>query len=247
MTSAPPPFGETRPRLSWAGFREGCLRVVPFLPGVIAFAAAFGASAVAKGFTLTEAVAMSALVYAGVSQLVGLEMWREAWTPAGLAGLALVTIAINGRMALQGASLHPWLAQHPPAVNYTQLAFLTDANWLIGERYRAQGGSDLGVLVGAGVFLWVIWVAATVPGVIAGRLVADPRLWGLDMVMPVMFAAMGAGLWKGRESIVGWGVAGLAALITWLVVPGYAYIVVGALAGAVAVALRPEPSSEQTP
>lgn len=236
--------GAGGPLCTWQGVREGCLASLPFIPGIVAFATAFGAAAVAKGLTLVEAVGMSALVYAGVSQLVGLEMWRDNWTLSGLAGLALVTMAINGRMALQGASLQPWLAPHGHAVNYLQLAFLTDANWLIGERTRARGGQDLGVIIGAGVFFWVLWVGFTIPGVLIGRLVTRPEVWGLDMVMPVMFAAMGAKLWKGRESLLGWGVSGFAALVTWWLVPGYAYIVVGALAGVLAAAFREPPAQD---
>jgi predicted branched-subunit amino acid permease len=149
-------------------------------------------------------------------------------------GLAVVTMAINGRMALQSASLQPWLVQHPRVANYFQLAFLTDANWLIAERYRAQGGNDLGVITGAGIGLWVIWVLGTIPGYMLGQLVTDPKRFGLDMVILILFAAMGVNLWKGKISLWTWPVAGIVAALTWLLVPGYAYIITGALAGAFA-------------
>jgi predicted branched-subunit amino acid permease len=230
LTPSPSPA----PLLSWRGFWLGHRFIIPLLPGILVFAAAFGASAFAKGMTLLEAVAMSALVYAGVSQMVGLEMWRGDWNLAALAGLVMVTIAVNGRMALQSASLQPWLSEHPRLTNYLQLAFLTDANWMIGERYRAQGGRDLGVVIGAGIGIWVVWVLGTIPGYLLGQLVTNPARFGLDLVVPILFAAMGVSLWKGRVSLWTWPIAALVSLVTWAVVPGYAYIVTGALAGACA-------------
>ncbi len=232
------------PLLSWRGYWHGHRYIIPLLPGIIVFAAAFGASAFAKGLTLLEALAMSALVYAGVSQMVGLEMWRSDWNLVALAGLVMVTVAVNGRMALQSASLQPWLSEHPRLTNYLQLAFLTDANWMIGERYRAQGGRDLGVVIGAGVGIWIVWVLGTVPGYLLGSLVSNPARFGLDMVVPILFAAMGVSLWKGRISLCTWPVAALVSLGTWALVPGYAYIVTGALAGAFAGAFVDDGSSD---
>ena len=101
---------------------------------------------------------MSGFVYAGVAQLVSLELWRPEWSWGAIAGIAVVTATVNARMVLQGASLQPWFAKYPKALNAFHLFFFTDANWLIGTRYRAEGGRDLGVLVGAGLALWLVWV-----------------------------------------------------------------------------------------
>jgi predicted branched-subunit amino acid permease len=239
-----PPSNPSAPLFSWRGYWLGHRFIIPLLPGVLVFAAAFGASAFAKGLTLFEAFAMSALVYAGVSQMVGLEMWRGEWSLVALAGLVMVTAAVNGRMALQSASLQPWLSEHPRLTNYLQLAFLPDANWMIGERYRAQGGRDLGVIVGAGVGLWFVWVLGTIPGYLLGQLMTNPAKFGLDMVMPILFAAMGVSLWKGRVSLWTWPVAASVSLATWALIPGYAYIVTGALAGAFAGAFVDDGASD---
>ena len=102
---------------------------------------------------------MSAFVYAGASQMVALELWRETWSPSTILDVMAVTAIVNARMILMGAAIQPWLAAAPPAQNALNLFFLTDANWLIGTRYQAEGGRDLGILFGAGVALWVVWVA----------------------------------------------------------------------------------------
>jgi predicted branched-subunit amino acid permease len=221
-------------QITVAGMALGLRRVMVLIPGIVVFSVAFGAAAAAKGLSLFEAVLMSALVYAGVSQLVAMELWRPEWSWGAIIGLAAVTATVNARMVLQGAALQPWFARYPVAVNALHLFFFTDANWLIGTRYQGEGGRDLGVLIGAGLALWLVWIAATVPGYVLGALVPDPRAYGIDLVMPIFFAAMIVPLWRGRRAMLPWIVAGIVALVTARLVDGYAFIIVGALSGAVA-------------
>lgn len=228
------PLEKARAPISWRGVLLGIRKVSVLMPGIVVFAVAFGAAASAKGLSLFEAVLMSAVVFAGVSQLVAMELWRPEWSWGAIAGLAVVTATVNARMVLQGAALQPWLASYPKAVNALHLFFFTDANWLIGTRYRAEGGRDLGVLVGAGLALWIVWVAATVPGFLLGSLVEDPRRYGIDLVMPIFFAAMIVPLWRGKRAALPWVIAGIVALVTAKLVAGYAFIIVGALSGALA-------------
>jgi predicted branched-subunit amino acid permease len=237
----PPP---TQPRraspFTVAGCMHGARLVVPLLPGVMAFASAFGTAAAQKGLTLAQALSMSAFVYAGASQMVTLELWRDAWSIPALLGVMAVTATVNARMILMGASIQPWLSGAPPLQNAINLFFLTDANWLIGTRYRAEGGTDLGVLFGAGIALWVVWVVATLPGFLAGALVTEPTRYGLDLVMPIFFSAMIVPLWKGFRPALPWAVAGLVALVVDALLPGYLFILAGALAGAATGALLPD-------
>lgn len=220
-----------------AGCLQGARYSLPLLPGLSVFASAFGAAAAQKGLTLDQALLMSALVYAGASQMVALELWREAWSISTLLGLVAVTGVVNARMTLMGAAIQPWVAADLRSRSALNLFLLTDANWLIGARYRAEGGSDLGVLFGAGLAIWVAWVVMTLPGFLAGALVTAPQRFGLDLVMPIFFSAMLVPLWKGPARAMPWVVAGVVALITQAIVPGYAFIIVGALAGAVAGAI----------
>ena len=75
-----------RHRAYWsrAGFAEGVRLALPVMPGMVLFGAAFGALAAQKGLSLFEAALMSAVVYAGASQFVALEMWSDIATLAGM-------------------------------------------------------------------------------------------------------------------------------------------------------------------
>ena len=224
-TTTPPPF-------TIAGCLLGARYVLPVLPGVCVFASAFGAAAAQKGLTVWQALSMSAFVYAGASQMVAMELWRETWTLSTLLALMAVTATVNARMILMGAAIQPWLAPAPKLQNAINLFFFTDANWLIGTRYRAEGGSDLGVLFGAGLVLWVAWILATLPGFLAGAFVTDPARYGIDLVMPIFFSAMIVPLWRGFRLAIPWVVAGIVALTVEALSPGYLFIMAGALAGA---------------
>jgi predicted branched-subunit amino acid permease len=131
------------------------------------------------------------------------------------------------------ASLQPWLGQEPRWLIYPTLHLLTDPGWLIAMRYRADGGSKIGVFLGSSVLLYFAWLAATSVGYFAGALIADPQRYGIDLVMPIFFAAMLIPLWRGARRAVPWAVAGGVALAMQYLVGGWWFIVAGALAGSV--------------
>ena len=90
------------------------------------------------------------------------------------------------------------------------------------------------MLLGAGVFLWIVWVGTTSAGYLAGALVRDPARYGLDVLMPIFFAAMLVSLWQGARLAIPWAVAGVVALAAQALTPGYLFIIIGALAGMLA-------------
>jgi predicted branched-subunit amino acid permease len=219
---------------SRAGLSEGVRLTLPLLPGTCVFAAAFGTIAAQKGLSLFETVFMSASVYAGASQLVALEAWPDRMTLAAAATIVLVTVTVNLRCVLMGAALRPWLGTLPASQSYPALFFVTDAGWLIGMRYRGDGGADAAVFVGSGLIMWASWVASTALGYALGALVAQPQRFGFDLVLPIFFAAMLVPLWRGPRRAVSWALAGAVALIVARLVPGWWFIVAGALAGSIA-------------
>lgn len=231
MTSSPAPF-------TLKGALIGARMTLPLFPGIVVFATAFGAAASQKGLDVWQTMALSTFVFAGAAQMVALEVWRDSWTVASAVGVTVLTLTINARMILMGAAIQPWLAGTPKLATAPMLFLLTDASWLVGMRHRAEGGNDVAVLAGSGVALWVIWVIATLPGYLAGAFVSNPEAFGLDLVMPIFFAAMLAPLWRGAGPAVPWAVAGIVALMVQQLFEGYVFIIVGALAGAITGALR---------
>ena len=229
------------PVWSRAGFGLGARMMLPALPGVVAFGLGLGALAAQKGLTLAEVAAMSFLVCAGAAQFVALEFWTGNWTPAAIFAIGLIAFIVNLRYVLMGAAMRPWLEPLPARQVYPALFFLSDSNWVAAMRYRAEGGSDVGMFVGSGIALWLTWTASTVAGHLLGARLANPAAFGLDLVMPAFFIAMLVPLWRGRRETVAWPVAGLVALAVDALAPGgWWFIVAGAVAGGLAGSLIDE-------
>jgi len=226
---------EMRTAAPWtlSGFNLGMRLALPIMPGMIAFGLAVGATAARKGFSFIDSLVMNVFVYAGMSQLVAMEAWPERVTLVALAALAVLCITVNARMLLMSAALYPWLGASPSWRIYPTLHVLADPSWLIAMRYRSQGGSDAGVLLGSSVLLAVAWIAATCAGHVGGTMIADPRRYGIDLVMPIFFAAMLIPLWRGGRAAVAWIVAGVVAVAVHQLAGGWWFIVAGAVAGSV--------------
>ncbi len=223
------------------GLVRGARDALPIVPPTLVFAMALGTVAAQKGVTIFEIALMSAPVFGGAAQLASMEAWNPPLTASIIVTLAMITAVVNMRLLLMTASFRPWIGHLPWWQTYPTLLLTTDASWLIAEKYRAEGGNDPSVLLGSGLMLWVIWVPATAAGHVLGALIAEPKMYGLDQVMAIFFVAMLVPLWRGMRKAVPWAVAGAVALAVQKILPGYWYMIAGALAGSVAGGFINEP------
>jgi predicted branched-subunit amino acid permease len=83
------------------------------MPVMAVFGIAFGAVAVQDPLSLLDATLMSALVFAGASQFMAVELWTASLDARTVAAVGLVTATINMRFVLMGTSLRPWLGAQP--------------------------------------------------------------------------------------------------------------------------------------
>ncbi|MBN9014146.1 MAG: branched-chain amino acid ABC transporter permease, partial [Rhizobiales bacterium] len=78
---------------------------------------------------------------------------------------------------------------------------------------------------------------AAIPGYVLAEQLADPKKYGVDLAMPAFYAAMLVPAWKGLRRAIPWGVAGIVALVVHWLVPGWWFIIIGAISGAVSAGL----------
>lgn len=222
------------PRWTFDGFRLGVWAAVPILPGLAAFAMAFGIVAARKGLSLVDALLMTGTVYAGLTQMVVVESWPAQLTLTACIGIVAITFLVNLRYALIGATLRPLLQTSPSYKVYPTLFLLGEPNWLLYLRYHANGGRDPAYLLGTCVVMYVVWVLATIPGYWLGASAGDPHRFGLDMVMPAFFVAILVPMWKGPRRSLSWIFGGVTAAVVYAMFGGYLYVIAGALAGCIA-------------
>lgn len=223
-------------RLDRAGVIAGIRRMAPLSLFVIVFGLAFGVAALQRGLSGLETLLMSALVFAGAAQFAALELWGPQ---IPLVALIATTLAINARHLLMGASLYPWLRHLPPRQRYASLVLLSDANWAMAAADYQRGETNAGMLVGAGLALWLAWMIGTLLGVVFGSGITDPERYGLDVIMGCFLLAMLVGGRRDLSMLLPWAAAALSALAALRWLPENSHVIVGALAGGVVGLLLP--------
>jgi len=217
--------------LTLAGCIRGAREILPLCIFVFVLGATFGVAARHAGLSVMVASLMSAAVFAGGSQFAALALLGP---PPAMVPLLLGTLAINARLLLLGAALAPWLLRLPVWQRLASVTVLSDANWAQAMRAHADGERDAGVLVGAGLAMWVTWIIGTATGAFASQAVPDVGRFGLDALLVGFFAAALTGGWRGKTdapAAIG------AAMVTLVMVELGAHdwsILIGAVGGAAA-------------
>lgn len=211
----------------WAGARLSVPVVVASAP----FALLFGALAVDNGLTVFEAVLMSATVYGGASQMVGIELFGQKIAP----WLVVLSIfAVNFRHVLYSASIGRRLAHWPVLQQAIGYFVLTDPQFAIAEA-QAEEGKLVGFAwyMGVGVPVYVLWVVESGLGALFGRLIPNPHALGLDFLLPIYFL----GLVMSFRSRPLWLpivlTSGVASILAYKFVGSPWHVSIGALAGIV--------------
>jgi predicted branched-subunit amino acid permease len=222
-------------RLTWGGLKEGALISLPFGASSIVYGLIFGLLASDAGLRIAEAVLMSALVFSGTAQIATLQM-RDA--TIGLLPLFATVLIVNARYILQGAALRPWLNGVSPLQANGTLLFIVDGSFALGMREYAKGRRDVGLLLGSCLLSYTTWVVATGFGFAFGRLISDPKRYGLDFILVAFCGTAAAMMWRGQRDVLPLVAAAVAAALTEKMVGGAWAVVAAGLAGVVVGALR---------
>ncbi|MBA4783449.1 MAG: AzlC family ABC transporter permease [Rhizobiales bacterium] len=174
----------------WRGCRDG----LPVCAAASIFALVFGGVAAERGLSFTEATLMTSLVYAGASQFTALQFWQE---PLPYFTIILVVFAINFRHVLYGASLAHKLGNFSWAQRFVGFFFLVDLNFALSEKRFEEGArtrGDVGLTpsyyFGIAALLYPVWVIFSIIGYIFGNLIEDPKVYGLDFILPIYFLTL---------------------------------------------------------
>lgn len=215
------------------GLRMG----VPVLIASAPFGALFGALAMENGFTVGEAVLMSATIYAGASQMVGLDLFGQH-LPAWLIMLSI--FAVNFRHVLYSASLGRHLPRWSEWTKAWTFFFLVDPQYAESERRIEQDKPvTLAWYMGMAIPVYSSWVLITLLGALFGKSVGDLHAIGLDFALPIYFLGLVMGF-RGRSR---WApvvaVSAVASIIAMRYVGSPWHVSIGALAGVLFAAALP--------
>lgn len=230
-------------------FRLGVRDTAGVAPGLAAWGLMTGVAMVNAGMSLTEAVAMTLLVYAGSSQLAAIPL-IAAGAPVWV--IWATSFCVNLRFVVFSAHLRGYL-MHLPRPARLLLGYLTaDMTYVLFVRRFAQPAqeaagrqAELAYLAGGGGLNWVSWQAASLLGIALAQWI--PPAWGLGFAGILALIGVSCSLASSPMRRVSAAVAGAAAVAAFAL--PYKLNIVVAIAAAVALCLLLEPfaASERRP
>jgi len=238
-------------RVAYGEFMNGHRR--EFFQGVTAtlapmlaaapFGALFGALAVKNGMTVFEAVLMSATVFAGASQMVGIELFGQSVAPWLI---VLSIFAVNFRHILYSAVIGQRTGHFTPWQRALSFFFLIDPHFAETEKH-AENGYEITFawFLGGGIAWWTVWVTVSWAGALFGQLIEDPGRLGIDFLLPLYFM----GLVMGFRKRANWLPVALASAIVSVIAYKYVgspwHVSIGACAGIAIAAILGLPENRK--
>ncbi len=212
------------------GVRDGMTIVGAAAP----FGMLFGAIAIDAGMSPFEVMLASALMFAGASQFVMIEVYGlgvPAWS------VILAVLAVNFRHLLYSASLGRKMTAFSPLQKGVAFIFLTDPQWGASEMRAERVGLRPSYYFGYASLLYTMWLVATAIGIAFGALIDDLGALGLDFLLPIYFMTLVMGFRSRANWLMVVLVSGTVSLGVYLTIGAPWHISVGGLAGIVAAAV----------
>jgi 4-azaleucine resistance transporter AzlC len=213
-----------------ADVRRGIRDASPLLLGVAPFGLVAGIAAVEAGLDLSQAIAMSVVVFAGASQLAALDLLGR---DAPLSVVVVTAIVINLRMLMYSASIAPYFREFSARSKAGLAYVLTDQAYALSiARFKSDRSYDeRAYYAGAAVTIWAVWQVSTVAGVVLGTGV--PESWGLEFTVPLIFLALLIPAMEDRSTTIA-GIVGGVVAVAGAGLPLNLGLLVGATIGVVA-------------
>src|SRR6186713_2544530 len=165
--------------------RRGAVTAAPFAVAVGLFGISFGVLATGGGsLGAAPAIVMSAITFAGSAQFAAVSVLAAG---GGAPAAILAALLLNARYLPIGISVARFLRGGRWG-RFLQSQLVVDESWAIAA--QRDGEFDADRLVGAGIVLWLAWVAGTIVGVVGGEALGDPAALGLDAAFPALFLAL---------------------------------------------------------
>ena len=152
-----------------------------------AYGTAFGAAAVANGFSVLQACLLSLLTFSGASQFAVIGVLGAGGS--ALSGIATASL-LGVRNGLYGVIMAPRLkVKGFKRIIAAQVTIDESTAVALGQEVRGEKAMRQGFwLTGFGVFFF--WNIFTLAGALGAQAMGDIRAWGLDSAVPAAFLGL---------------------------------------------------------
>jgi predicted branched-subunit amino acid permease len=152
-----------------------------------AYGVAFGAAAVANGFSVVQSCLLSLLTFSGASQFAVIGVIGAGG--GALSGIATASL-LGIRNGLYGVLMAPILKVRGfKRVIAAQITIDESTGVSLSQQARGDSAMREGFwLTGFGVFIF--WNLFTLAGALGAKAMGDPSAWGLDAAVPAAFLGL---------------------------------------------------------
>ena len=152
-----------------------------------AYGTAFGAAAVANGFSVLQTCLLSLLTFSGASQFAVIGVLGAGG--GALSGIATASL-LGIRNGVYGVIMAPRLkVKGFKRIIAAQITIDESTAVALGQEVRGEKAMRQGFwLTGFGVFLF--WNLFTLAGALGAQAMGDIRAWGLDSAVPAAFLGL---------------------------------------------------------
>jgi 4-azaleucine resistance transporter AzlC len=216
---------------------SGIRTALPILISALPFGILLGAVSSGMGLSTGEILLMNMTIYAGASQLVGIELFHHSVAP----WLVVLSIfAVNFRHILYSAALSTHISEFSLGQKLIAFFLLVDPQFAESVK-RAESGHKLTFTwyMAFALTFYITWQITCLIGAIFGKLIGDPKAMGLDVLLTVYFLGLVLSF-RRKENFLPTVLASSGiAIAAYHVVGSPWHVSIGALAGIVTAALMP--------
>ena len=216
--------------------RHGFVTTLPAAVSAGVYGIILGALAAERSISLGILWLQNTVLFAGASQFVMVGSWSA---PLPVAPIVLSVLAINLRYVLITATLRPIFHDAPRWQRFAFLHLVADENWAVAMAEYRRRGTTPWFLFGGGLSMYSFWMLGTTLGRQLGSLIHDPKVYGMDFAFAAVFVALAVSFWRGKNDLVPWIAAALAAAGSSYLIDGNWYVIIGGLVGASVAAAFP--------
>ena len=197
---------------------NGFILIFPILLVYVAMGLSFGFIAIDNGISPLNAIMMSILIYAGMAQLVGIQLIAIEASPFSI---LLTTFIINSRFFVMASSIGRFLSQFKLYQKIFYACQLTDATFAIHINRFTKSKPPKLELFTTNIIGHVIWVLSTIVGVYLGSKEYNFDNLGIDFAMPAMFIGLLLPLMLSKVHVLICIIAGLLTILLYYL--GFSY------------------------
>ncbi|MEM9331832.1 MAG: AzlC family ABC transporter permease [Pseudomonadota bacterium] len=231
-------------RRSNSQFFEGVWTATPILFAVAFFGMLFGATAVNNGLTLGQTVLSSAVVFAGASQFVFLDLYNQqvpVWS------VLVAVFAVNFRHVLYSASVGRHMGEFSTVSKYFAFFLLADPTFGASEQRTEKQKLMPSYYFGFATPFYPVWLLSTLIGGLSGNLISEPQALGMDMLLSIYFLSLLMGFRSRPNWLTSVLASGVVAILVYKYLGAPWHILMGAFAGILVAAIigKPQQSGDR--